>query len=164
MSDKSFLDTNLFLYHLDDSDVHKHAIATHLIREALATGRGCISYQVIQECLNAALRKAHIRLDRQTAGDYLQTVLFPLWQVMPSPELYQSGLDIQQRYSFHFYDALIVAAALNAGCTRLWSEDMQHGQRIEQRLYQLYPINYLILLYTSRPPQGADRCCKCNLG
>jgi predicted nucleic acid-binding protein len=46
--------------------------------------------------------------------------------------LYQRALDIQARYHFGFYDALIIAAALEAGCTRLYSEDLQHGQRIER--------------------------------
>ena len=50
---------------------------------------------------------------------------------MPTRALYQRALDLQTRYQFRFYDALIVAAALAAGCTRLYSEDLQHGQRIE---------------------------------
>ena len=62
------------------------------------------------------------------------TLLFPLWEInpiAPTPELYQSGLRVQTRYGFSFYDSLIVAAALEAGCTTLYSEDMQDGQRIE---------------------------------
>jgi predicted nucleic acid-binding protein len=50
---------------------------------------------------------------------------------MPSDRLYSSAIEIQTRYRYSFYDALIIAAALEAGCTRLLSEDMQHGQRIE---------------------------------
>ena len=46
--------------------------------------------------------------------------------------LYKRALDIQARYHFGFYDALIIAAALEAGCSRLYSEDLQHGQRIER--------------------------------
>lgn len=134
MSDRFFIDTNVFLYHLDDSVESKHPIATRLIRQALATGKGCISYQVVQECLNGGLRKAHIPLDHHSAENYLQTVLIPLWRVMPSPELFRRGMNVQQRYGFHFYDSLIVAATLEAGCTRLWSEDLQHGQRIDQQL------------------------------
>jgi predicted nucleic acid-binding protein len=51
MSVETFLDTNVFLYHLDDSDLRKHDIAARLIREALDTGNACTSYQVVQECL-----------------------------------------------------------------------------------------------------------------
>ena len=48
-----------------------------------------------------------------------------------SLSLYRRSLDIQERYRFGYYDALIVAAALEAGCKRLLSEDLQHGQKIE---------------------------------
>ena len=52
----------------------------------------------------------------------------PLASVMPSFDLYQSALRIRDRYQLHFYDALVVAAALEAGCKRLLTEDLQHGQ------------------------------------
>lgn len=125
-----FLDTNILLYHLDDSDKRKHKRARALIESALAEGSACISFQVVQECLNAGLRKAAIPLTVSDARRYLEAVLVPLWRVMPSPELYQRGLDIQERYGFSFYDALIVAAALQTGSRRLYSEDLQHGQKI----------------------------------
>ncbi len=57
-------------------------------------------------------------------------------RVMPSPALYQRGLDLQARYDFSFYDALIVAAALESGSTRLYTEDLQHGQKIEGLLVE----------------------------
>jgi predicted nucleic acid-binding protein len=54
-----------------------------------------------------------------------------LWKINPSPNLYQRGLDLQSRYQLSFYDSLIVAAALEGGCKTLYSEDLQHGQRID---------------------------------
>jgi predicted nucleic acid-binding protein len=51
--------------------------------------------------------------------------------VAATPALYHRALDIKARYRFGFYDSLIVAGALAAGCRRLVSEDLQHGQRIE---------------------------------
>ena len=57
----------------------------------------------------------------------------------PTAALYQSAVSFQSRYGFSFYDSLIVAAALEAGCTRLYSEDLQHGQQI-QRLTILNPF------------------------
>ncbi|WP_411728328.1 PIN domain-containing protein [Methyloglobulus sp.] len=50
---------------------------------------------------------------------------------MPSLALYRRGLDLQSRFGFSFYDSLIVAAALESDCTRLYTEDLQHGQKIE---------------------------------
>jgi len=127
---EALIDTNVFLYHVDDSDARKHVIATRIVRSALQTGQGCISYQVVQEFLNVALRKAEIPLDHAGAGEYLRTVLVPLWKVVPTVAMYERGIAVQERYGFHFYDSLIVAAALETGCTRLFSEDLQHGQRI----------------------------------
>jgi predicted nucleic acid-binding protein len=66
------------------------------------------------------------------AALFLEEVLAPFWRVMPSPSLYRRGLEIQERYALGFYDALIVAGALEAGCTCLWSEDMQDGLRIDR--------------------------------
>ena len=66
-------------------------------------------------------------------AELLDEILIPLWQIDPieASLLYRTGLRIQVRYGYSFYDSLIVAAALGAGCTTLYSEDMQDGQRIE---------------------------------
>lgn len=131
MSAEDFLDTNVFIYQLDASDARKHELAERVVRDGLASGNACISFQVVQECLNTALRKAEVALDLPAARIYLDTVLLPLMKVSASADLYHRALDIQQRWRFSFYDSLIVAAALAAGCSRLVSEDLQHGQRIE---------------------------------
>lgn len=131
MSAEDFIDTNVFIYHLDASDPRKQAIAERIIRQALTGGNACISYQVIQECLNTALWKAQVALDIAQGRAYLETVLAPLLRVSASVALYRRALEVQARWGFGFYDSLIVAAALAAGCTRLLSEDLQHGQRIE---------------------------------
>lgn len=91
MSVDRFIDTNVLIYHVDDSDGQKHAVATRIIRIALETGNACISYQVVQEFLNAGLRKASVPLDHARAANYLNTVLTPLWRVMPSHQLFQQG-------------------------------------------------------------------------
>lgn len=49
MSAELFLDTNILIYHLDDSDPAKHATAEHIVRTGLETGNACISFQVVQE-------------------------------------------------------------------------------------------------------------------
>jgi predicted nucleic acid-binding protein len=127
----TFIDTNVFVYHLDRTDLRKHAVAETIVRGSLASGSGCISFQVMQECLNTALRKAEVKLGIQSARSYLDAVLTPLLRIHSSPTLLQRALDVHQRWQFGFYDALIVAAALEAGCRRIVTEDLQHGQRIE---------------------------------
>ena len=131
MSVDLFIDTNVLIYQLDTRDARKHAIAERIVSEALANENACISFQVIQECLNTLLRKAQVTLDAAATRAYLDTVLAPLYRVHASLALYRRALDLQQRWQFSFYDSVIVAAALEAGCKRLLSEDLQHGQRIE---------------------------------
>ena len=131
MSAVDFLDSNVVVYAFDAAGGEKSAIANGIINTALRQGSAIISFQVVQETLHVIGRKfsrvATLR-DRKTA---LEQVLTPLWRIHPSPALYARGLDIQERYGFSFYDSLIVAAALEGGCARLLSEDMQHGQQIE---------------------------------
>ena len=131
MSVDLFIDTNVFIYQLDTRDARKHAIAERIVSDALANDSACISFQVVQECLNTLLRKAQITLDAAATRAYLDTVLTPLYRIGASIDLYRRALDAQQRWRFSFYDSLIVAAALEAGCKRLLSEDLQHGQRVE---------------------------------
>ncbi len=66
------------------------------------------------------------------AMDFLETELLPLWRVYPTPSMHRRALQSRDRYKSSFYDALIVAAALEAGCGRLLTEDLQHGQQIEE--------------------------------
>lgn len=131
MSVDRFIDTNIFIYQLEARDARKSVVADDIIRDGVARGNACISFQVVQECLNTVLRKSEIPLDVQGARSYLETVLAPLYRVPASLALYQKGLDIQARYRYGFYDSLIIAAALESGCDRLYSEDLQHGQKIE---------------------------------
>jgi predicted nucleic acid-binding protein len=126
-----FIDTNVFVYHLDSSDRRKHKVAERIIHDALSSGNAFISYQVVQECLNVALRKADVALKPQAARSYLEVVLAPLMHVTANEALYLRALDVQQRWRFSFYDSLIVAGALGAGCQTLLSENLQHGQRLD---------------------------------
>lgn len=126
-----FIDTNIFIYQLDTTDRHKHQVAEKIIRDALTTGNACISSQVVQECLNVILRKAEVALSPEEARSYLDAVLAPLMRVTASEALYHQALDVQMRWRFSFYDALIVAGAMAAGCRTLLSEDLQHGQALD---------------------------------
>lgn len=130
MSVEAFFDSNILIYTFDDIALQKQQIAQELVKKALRDGSGGISYQVAQEVLNVLTRKLPLSMDVGDATRYLANTLEPLWRVQPSAELFRSGLAIQARYRYGFYDALIIAAALSAGCIRLYSEDLQHGQRI----------------------------------
>ena len=129
MSVENFLDTNIFICLFDEVDNDKRERAERLVQQALESETGCISYQVVQETINVITRKLNATPEK--ARLLLNHVLTPLWQVNPTRMLYQRGLDLQTRYRFSFYDSLIVAAALEAGCKTLYSQDLKHGQRIE---------------------------------
>jgi predicted nucleic acid-binding protein len=123
-----FLDTNVFVNLFDEVDGHKRDTAERLVADALTHGSAVVSHQVVQETLNALTRK--LGVTPTDAQKLLDSVLVPLWRVGPSPELYARALEVRDRYGFSFYDALVVASALAGGCTRLLTEDLQHGQRI----------------------------------
>jgi predicted nucleic acid-binding protein len=133
MSAKYFLDTNIIIYALEGVPPEKAAIAQELISKGIEEGSGVISYQVVQECLNAVTRKARLALAPNELQRLLRDTLTPLCKVFPnSAGFYANALDIRARYKYHFYDSLIVTAALEAGCETLYSEDLQHGQQIAQ--------------------------------
>lgn len=126
-----FIDTNVFIYLFDETNDRKRNIADRIVKTALETRTARISHQVVQETLNVVTRKLPSPMTAENAQRFLVQVLAPLWQIMPNIALYRRGLDVQARYGFSFYDSLIIAAALESGCTRLYSEDLQHGQQIE---------------------------------
>ena len=126
-----FIDSNIFVYLFDETDDRKREAAERIVDSALQTHNASISFQVVQETLNVLTRNLPTPMSVEGAKDFLRQVLVPLWRVSPSPALYDRALDLQSRYRYGFYDSLIIAAALDAGCTQLFSEDLQEGQRIE---------------------------------
>jgi len=127
MSDKAFFDTNVFVYAIIQDDPRSdHA------EELIAQG-GTVSVQVLSEFATVARRKTKMPwVEIRRALDGIK-VLCP----DPLPltlDTHQEALAIAERYSYRIYDALIVASALEARCTTLYSEDMQDGQVIDGRL------------------------------
>jgi predicted nucleic acid-binding protein len=130
MKGKFFLDTNVFVYAFDSSAPEKQVLARRLVSKAVEGSQGVISFQVAQEFLNVATRKFKIPFTIQDCMKYLQSVLAPLCEILPSIEFYHEALEIQERWQLAYYDSMIVTAALNADCERLFSEDFQHGLKI----------------------------------
>jgi predicted nucleic acid-binding protein len=129
MSGRFFLDTNIFVYSFDQSAAAKSKRAAQLIREALTTQKGVISYQVVQEFFNVALRRFSQPMQAADAELYLSTVFRPLLGVHSSPALFAEALHLQAQSGLSWYDSLIVAAAIQARCDLLFTEDLQHDQR-----------------------------------
>ncbi len=131
MKDKYFIDTNILIYSFDPDNPSKRKIALDLISKALERGTGVISYQIIQEFLNVATRKFAVPLTFKDSQRYLNVVLEPLCEVFSSTELFHQALEISDQWRFPFYDALVIAAALQADCSLVYSEDMQDSQTIK---------------------------------
>src|SRR5262249_37570227 len=100
-------------------------------RCAVDAGKGVVSYQVVHEFFNVALRRFPQPMTAPEAEQYLQTVFRPLLAVHSSPALYLETLRITARHKLSWYDSLIVAAAAEAQCGTLYSEDLQHGREID---------------------------------
>ncbi|MGA8431825.1 MAG: PIN domain-containing protein [Candidatus Sulfotelmatobacter sp.] len=131
MSGRFFLDTNIFVYTFDVKASAKAKKAVQLIREAVDTGKGIVSYQVVQEFFNVALRRFTEPMSVAEAEQYLITVFRPLLAIHSSPAIYINALRIAGKQRFAWYDSLILAAALEADCDTLYTEDFQNGQTIE---------------------------------
>jgi len=120
---KAFFDTNVLLYLLS-ADATKADTA-----EAIVAEGGVISVQVLNEFAAVVRRKLGLPLPdiREALG-----IVREVCEVVPLTEgIHDSGLAICGRYKLGLYDSMIVAAALEAGATRLISEDFQHGQTIK---------------------------------
>jgi predicted nucleic acid-binding protein len=130
MSDRFFLDTNIIVCSFAGADGKKQRIAQKLINDALQSGKGIVSSQVVQEFLHVALQKFAEPLTIQDAKTYLDTVLDPLCEIYPNPDFYKQGIDIHATTGYSLYDSLILAAAQTGNCGVLYSEDLQAGQTV----------------------------------
>jgi predicted nucleic acid-binding protein len=130
MNGKYFIDTNIFVYSFDKAEAKKQGRAKEIISNALKNDNGCISFQVIQEFLNVATQKFESPIKTGDCHRYISAVLEPLCEVFSSIKLYQDALEIKEGWKYSFCDSLIIAAALDVHCKILYSEDLQHEQRI----------------------------------
>ncbi len=128
MTGRTFIDTNVVVYAMDDAAPAKQARAQALIAGACAESH-VISPQVLQEFFTAVTRKLArpVTLEDATAA---VRALARLTVVSADAELVVAAIEIHRRYQLSLWDALILQAALRGGCTRLLSEDLQLGFRL----------------------------------
>jgi predicted nucleic acid-binding protein len=119
----AFFDTNVLVYEFSE-DAAKAAASEDVIRDG-----GVISVQVLNEFANAGRRKLGLSwaVIRDILGEYRTNLTI----VPVTLETHERGLYLAERYQLNVYDGVIVAAALLAGCTILYSEDMHHGLVID---------------------------------
>jgi predicted nucleic acid-binding protein len=121
---KPFFDTNVIVYAFEDNSRHQHTAL------ALLAAGGVTGVQVLNEFVSVARRKLGFRwpeIEQAVAGI---CVLLP----DPAPlglQTHVRAVQMARRFDFSIYDGLIVAAAIESGCRVLYTEDMQHGQKVE---------------------------------
>ncbi len=136
MKDKAFIDTNIFIYaHLEERGNEKCKIAGNFLRSPHT--RIVVSVQVLNEYYSVMLRNS-------ISDSVIQEKLINIIDVCTVAELtvetVKKAWEIRQRYKFSYWDSLIVASALENGCSFLHSEDMQHEQVIEKSLTIVNPF------------------------
>jgi predicted nucleic acid-binding protein len=133
MPASAFFDTNVLIYAVAENDPRSDAA------EALLAGGGVISAHVLNEFVAVARRKLGMSWADVTEALDAIRILCP----SPVPitiETHGAALRIAQQYGYHIYDALVAAAALEAKCDTLYTEDMQDGQVIDDRLTTKNPF------------------------
>ena len=123
-----FLDTDVFVYVFDASAPRKQAQARALVKACLVQGTGVVSYQVVQEFTNVALQKMRKPMSVAECEQVLGELLLPMLRVNFSPDLLRSALAIREETHSHWHDSLVLAAAVEARCDLLCSEDLQQHQ------------------------------------
>lgn len=133
MSDADpFFDTSVLLYLLSGDSAKADRI------ETLLAARGIVSVQVLNEFAAVALRKLKMPLNE--VREILDTIRAVCAIEPITVETHDRGLAVFERYRFSLYDSMLVAAALIAGAKIIYTEDLQHGQVIENQLRVTNPF------------------------
>jgi predicted nucleic acid-binding protein len=125
MATRSFIDSNVLIYAEAGDAPAKQRAALALLKQLYEGMHGVLSTQVLQEYCNVALKKLKLPAHHIRA----QLDLYEQFEVVQvTPAVIRAGLDLHQTRSVAFYDALIIASAQLAGCSVLFSEDMNVGE------------------------------------
>ncbi|MCC7059019.1 MAG: PIN domain-containing protein [Burkholderiaceae bacterium] len=127
---RAFFDTNVLVYLFDADAVDKQRLARSLLQREADAGRATVSTQVLQEFFVTVTRKLGTPLGTENAERAVRR-LAELSVVPVDTALVLAGIGLSRRLRISLWDALIVGAALQSGSTVLYTEDLQHGQRID---------------------------------
>jgi predicted nucleic acid-binding protein len=122
-----FLDTNVLVYGYDPTDPAKQRIAQELLRRAVA-GEFTISTQVLAEFATTLLYKLVPPASAEAVVALLDA-LGPIRLIAVDGDIARRAVEAHAKYGLHFYDGMIIAAAERAGCEKIWTEDLNAGQK-----------------------------------
>ena len=127
---KVFFDTNILVYLFDSGSPAKQSRAREVLEQHTRAGETLLSTQVLQEFYVAVTRKLATPLSLDVALEALREfAILPVIRV--DTTLILSAAKFARDRQLSFWDALVVQAAMEGGATRLYSEDMQHGQQFD---------------------------------
>jgi len=127
MSGPDFLDTNVLVYAYQATNRKKQVAARALLRKAIAGGT-FVSSQALAELVTTLLHKLKPAA-KPTEVLQILAALSPIALVCQDQAMVQRAVEAHGTYGIHFFDGMIVAAAERAGCTRIWSEDLNADQK-----------------------------------
>ncbi len=123
MTSRAFVDTNVFVYAVDDGEPAKQRIA----HELLASIDPVISTQVVGEFFVVASRALGGGRRKDEARERAARLL-DLEVIAIDGDLVARALEGSVAWDLSYWDALIVCAAQAAGCQRLFTEDLGDGR------------------------------------
>jgi predicted nucleic acid-binding protein len=141
MDDKTFVDTNIFVYAYTDDDKTKHPKAQKLIRDELKSQNTIISTQVLSEFYSAMTK---IKIAHETINNIIYEIISASNVSAITVQTIEKALFLKEKYAYSWWDSLILSSAMESGCRRICSEDMRHGHIIEDSLVIENPFTSVI--------------------
>ena len=146
MKDSVFIDTNIFLYALTEpkdknreQDLPKRAKSLELLTKLFNENHIVVSVQVLNELHFNMVRK--FKLDDTVVFNTIQKNVFAIASVEDlTSQTYMKAFQVRHNYNISYWDSLVIASALESGCTQLYSEDMQDGLVIDRVLNIINPF------------------------
>jgi predicted nucleic acid-binding protein len=133
MRDRIFFDTNILVYSFSVTEPEKAEKALSFLDDCIPV----VSAQVLNEFTNVMVKSGH-SLERVKLE--VKNIVAVCEVVDLTKELTFDAIERKDKFSYSYYDSLIIAAALESGCAKLYTEDMQNGQIINHRLKLVNPF------------------------
>lgn len=130
MSDRYFIDTNILVYANDRSEKEKQVRAKQILLQGITEENIVVSTQVLSEFYVTVTQKIQTTLSTDVAKKEIR-LLKAIDIVEIDFNLVMQAINISKKNTLSYWDSLIVAAALKANCTILYSEDMNPDQIID---------------------------------
>jgi predicted nucleic acid-binding protein len=128
MSARTFFDTNVLVYAYDDDAPAKQKRAVALVADHRRAGTGVLSLQVLQEYFVTVTKK--LQVDPGVARRKVE-LLAEFDVATPEVADVLAAIDLHRLHGFSFWDALVLRAAKQTGCSVLFTEDMQEAREVD---------------------------------